>query len=176
MSDTDLIDLIDENDFAIGLVSRKEMRSKNLLHRVCHFFVFNKSGDIFITKRSPKKDYSPGLWEIGQGGVLNAGESYLESAKRELFEELGLDENLDFLFMTKFLGDKTRFVCAIYSLSTTKKPRFNDGEVIEGKFISFDDLLSLISSSPDQFTKDSLALYQEFRGKVTQTNCKSGVV
>ncbi|MGV8085956.1 MAG: NUDIX hydrolase [Candidatus Bilamarchaeum sp.] len=176
MVGSDLVDIIDEKDVFLFATTRKEMRSKNLLHRVCHFFVFNPHGDIFITKRSLKKDYAPGKWEIGQGGVLSKDESYESGTIRELYEELGIKDKPNFLFMTRFLGINTRFICAIYRIITKNSPWFNDGEISEGKFVSPSTLNVMINQDPKQFSDDSLALYLEFWTKINETNCVSGAV
>ena len=39
------IDLIDENDNVIGVVTHKEMREKNLLHRGVAILVFNSKNE-----------------------------------------------------------------------------------------------------------------------------------
>jgi isopentenyldiphosphate isomerase len=52
--------------------------------------VFNSRGQIFLQKRSMKKDRQPGLWDSSASGHLNAGEDYDACAAREAREEIGL--------------------------------------------------------------------------------------
>jgi ADP-ribose pyrophosphatase YjhB (NUDIX family) len=47
----------------------------------------NSSGEILLEKRS--NDPGKNLWDM-PGGFLNAGETFEDGARRELFEELGL--------------------------------------------------------------------------------------
>ncbi len=58
--------------------------------RSATIFVFNAAGQIFLQKRSMKKDVSPGLWTVSCSGHVDAGEDYDTAARRELGEELGL--------------------------------------------------------------------------------------
>jgi isopentenyldiphosphate isomerase len=52
--------------------------------------VFNVKGEVFLQKRSMKKDRQPGLWDSSASGHLASGEDYDTSAVRELQEEIGL--------------------------------------------------------------------------------------
>jgi isopentenyldiphosphate isomerase len=55
-----------------------------------HVLVFNAAGQIFLQKRSMKKDRQPGLWDSSASGHVDAGEDYDRCALRELREEIGL--------------------------------------------------------------------------------------
>ena len=47
---------------------------------------------ILVQKRSERKDTFPGRWDISAAGHIEVGSKPLETAKRELAEELGVDE------------------------------------------------------------------------------------
>lgn len=68
-------------------------------HGTSHIWVVRKNGrgghDILLQKRSASKDSYPGYYDISAAGHVPAGESYLESAVRELQEELGIITNED---------------------------------------------------------------------------------
>ena len=49
-----------------------------------------RRADNYLVARRPAAKRHGGLWEF-PGGKLNAGESWLDAARRELEEELGLD-------------------------------------------------------------------------------------
>ena len=59
-------------------------------HMVCDILVQHTDGTFLLTKRHPEKDVYPGYWEASAGGSAIAGESPIEAAKRELFEETGI--------------------------------------------------------------------------------------
>ena len=52
-------------------------------------FPFNDDGQILLLKGAPDKRVWAGLWN-GIGGHVEKGESLIEAARRELFEETGL--------------------------------------------------------------------------------------
>ena len=53
--------------------------------------LFNSRGELLLQKRSIWKDRNPGRWDSSAAGHLDSGEGYLEAARRELREELGVE-------------------------------------------------------------------------------------
>jgi isopentenyldiphosphate isomerase len=82
--------IVDDDNNETGTAPRHEMRAKGLPHRACYILVFNSRGELFVQKRTMSKDIYPGYYDVAAGGVVLAGESYDESAERELAEELGI--------------------------------------------------------------------------------------
>lgn len=96
------LDVVDENDNILGKATWREMEENGLLHRSANIFVFNSKGDIFVHKRAKTIRY-PGMWDVKFGGLVSAGESYGEAARRESQEEAGIaNAKLEFLFDFKF--------------------------------------------------------------------------
>ena len=79
----------------IRQASRDEVHQKKLMHRSVHILVFNSQVNLFLQKRSLIKDENPGLWDTSAAGHLDSGEDYLNCAKRELKEELGISCSMD---------------------------------------------------------------------------------
>ncbi len=161
--DSDLVDIVDDSDQVIGVLTRKEMREKILIHRTSHFFLFNEKNELFITKRSKNKDYAPLKWEIGQGGVLDSKETYDNCAMRELSEELGINSKLEFLFKMYFEDKKTRLFASVYNAISNLTPKLQKEEIHEGRFILLDELSLWIYKNPDDFTPDSLAIFLKYK-------------
>lgn len=88
----ELFDVVDENDVPVRTATRAQVHSENLLHRAVHVFVLNKNGDLWLQKRSMRKDVNPGVWDSSVSGHLDAGEDYLPAAIRELGEEIGIQD------------------------------------------------------------------------------------
>jgi isopentenyl-diphosphate delta-isomerase len=86
----EIFDVVNERDEVIGRETRREVHRRKLLHRAVHVMVFNRRGDIFLQKRSMRKDNFPGVWDSSSSGHLDAGEDYDACAIRELREEIGL--------------------------------------------------------------------------------------
>ncbi len=87
---TETVSIVDSSDAVIGALPRDEMRRRGLIYRVTHILVFNAAGEILVQRRTECKDIYPGLLDLAAGGVVRAGESYADSAARELAEELGV--------------------------------------------------------------------------------------
>jgi len=86
----ELFDIVNERDEIIGRAPRSEVHTRGLLHRAVHVLVFNARGAVFLQKRSPTKDTSPGLWDSSSSGHVDSGEDYDSCAVREVWEEIGL--------------------------------------------------------------------------------------
>jgi len=86
----EIFDVVNEHDEVIGRKPRNEIHRLKLKHRAVHVLVFNSKGELFLQKRSMKKDCFPGTWDSSASGHLDSGESYDACAVRELSEELGL--------------------------------------------------------------------------------------
>src|SRR3954470_19283944 len=86
----ELVAIVDEKNQITGAVTRREMRERKLIHRATYVFVFNPEGQLYVQHRTMTKDVYPGFYDLAAGGVVQAGESYGESAVRELEEELGI--------------------------------------------------------------------------------------
>lgn len=74
--------------------ARYLMHKDGTSHATAHVWVVrpnDQSGyDILLQKRSEGKDAFPGCYDISSAGHVPAGEEYMESALRELNEELGI--------------------------------------------------------------------------------------
>ena len=86
----EIFDVVNERDEVIGQAPRKEVHARGLWHRAIHVLVFNSRGEVFLQKRSLKKDIAAGKWDSSSSGHLDTGEDYDACAVRELREELGL--------------------------------------------------------------------------------------
>ena len=86
----EIFDVVNERDEVIGQQPRSEVHRLGLMHRAVHVLVFNAAGQVFLQKRSMKKDRQPGLWDSSASGHVDAGEDYDACAVRELGEEIGL--------------------------------------------------------------------------------------
>ena|SRR5258707_13322036 len=86
----EIFDVVNENDQVIGRNTRREVHRLRLMHRAVHVLVFDSRGQVFLQKRSMKKDGEPGLWDSSASGHVDSGEHYDACAVRELGEEIGL--------------------------------------------------------------------------------------
>ena len=89
-SDAELICWVDEQDRLLGHLVRSDLRQRGLIGRCTFIFLFNSKGELCVHRRTLSKALYPGFWDTAAGGMVAAGESYADSAARELEEELGV--------------------------------------------------------------------------------------
>ena len=96
----ELLDVVDENDTVIGVKTRGEIHARGLMHRAVHILLFNSKHELFLQKRSMSKDEQPGKWDSSAAGHVDSGEAYVDCARREIAEELGIvvEQPMDMLF------------------------------------------------------------------------------
>lgn len=98
-----IMELWDLYDAQEQPVNKLQIRGKpipeGLYHIVVFIWTFTFDGRLLLTKRDACK---PGglLWEVTGGSVLH-GESWIEGAQRELYEETGIECTLDQLHKFK---------------------------------------------------------------------------
>ena len=90
----ELFDVIDSKGNPTGqIVSREKAHAEGIPHRTAHIWIIReKEGrvQILLQKRSQNKDSFPGKFDTSSAGHIQAGDEPLESALRELKEELGI--------------------------------------------------------------------------------------
>ncbi|MDP3973944.1 MAG: NUDIX domain-containing protein [Candidatus Daviesbacteria bacterium] len=92
---------VDDQDNVLGEVTRAEAHQKGLIHRTAVVFLTNDKGQILIQLRDD------GRLDHSSAGHVDPGESYLQAAKRELQEELGVDKvKLKEIAHTQAIGEK----------------------------------------------------------------------
>lgn len=83
------LDIVNENDEVIGRDTRANIHTQHLIHRGIHVFVLNSKHEILIQKRAADRDYYPSYYDASVGAQVKSGETYEQSARREMQEELG---------------------------------------------------------------------------------------
>lgn len=90
----ELFDICTEDGTPTGeTVERSIAHQKDIRHRTAHVWITRKKNgkiQILLQKRSRNKDSFPGLYDTSSAGHIPAGSEPLESAIRELREELGI--------------------------------------------------------------------------------------
>ena len=88
------LDIVDEYGRPTGkTIERTIAHEKGILHRTSHVWICRKHKSniqILLQKRSRNKDSNPECYDISSAGHILAGSDFLESAIRELYEELGI--------------------------------------------------------------------------------------
>ena len=90
----ELFDVIDSKGNPTGqIVSREKAHAEGIMHRTAHIWIIREMDgrvQILLQKRSQNKDSFPGKFDTSSAGHIQAVDEPLESALRELKEELGI--------------------------------------------------------------------------------------
>ena len=90
LASTEWVDIVSEENEVIAQASREQMRAERLRHRGTYIVVHDGMGKILVQRRTDTKDFLPGMLDATAGGVVQADEVLLDSARREAEEELGI--------------------------------------------------------------------------------------
>lgn len=165
MSDAgdELVDLVDADDRVVATVPRREMRASPLWHRCVYLLVQRADGAVLLHRRSLAKDFAPGAWDIGAGGVVAAGEAYDEAARRELAEELGvMGVPLEPLGPVRYHDERLRVIGRAYRVRSDGPFSFDDGEVLETEWVPVAALPGVLAAR--EFVPDSPQVFLPFLG------------
>lgn len=153
----ELVDIVDEADNVVAVVTRREMRADLLRHRAVYIAVQGSDGRLLVHQRSFDKDVRPGAWDIAFGGVVGSGEGYDRSAQRELAEEIGiLDAVLTPIGGGSFADEHYTLIGRCYHVVHDGPFHFADGEVIGTRWVNASELADLIATG--NVLADSVAL------------------
>ena len=90
----EILDIVDVNGIPTGkTVERKTAHREGIQHRTAHLWIARKKGgniELLLQKRCMEKDSFPGCYDISSAGHIPAGQGFVDSALRELKEELGV--------------------------------------------------------------------------------------
>lgn len=161
----ELWDAYDENFNLIEGVTltRGEIIDNGIFHLVCDIIVRHTDGDYLIMQRDARKHYG-GMWEATAGGSALAGESPLQCAMRELFEETGIRANT--LTEVGRVVDEnyhSAYVEYLYVTGCDKDSvKLQDGETSDFRWVDKD---TLINMKNDELITERMELFlDELKG------------
>jgi isopentenyldiphosphate isomerase len=99
MSETEYLDIFDDNMKKVGTATREEVHSKGHWHQTFHCWVIRRENGrayVLFQRRGPDKKVYPNTLDITAAGHLLAGEAP-EDGIRELAEELGIPTKFETL-------------------------------------------------------------------------------
>ena len=151
----EIFDVVNENDEVIGQRTRGEVHREGLRHRAIHVLVFNSRGEVFLQKRSMKKDTFPGAWDSSSSGHLDTGEHYDDCAVRELEEEIGLKvtEAPRKLFKINACTQTGQEFVWVYRVDSEGPFILNPHEIETGEWFSSEKLTQCIQNMPLSFAE-----------------------
>jgi isopentenyldiphosphate isomerase len=161
---TELLTVVDENDCIIDTCPRHIIHATGLRHRAVHILVFNELGQLFLQKRSMKKDLNGGLWDTSAAGHVDAGEDYDISAIREVEEELGICVNsLESLFKLPATAAIGMEFIQVYRCIHNGPFVLAADEIDEGDWFSVTEISERIAADDQRLTETFKTIWREFK-------------
>ena len=156
----EMIDVLDENGIKTGnILSRQEIHKRGLWHRAIVVAIINEKNEILLQQRSKNKEKNADMWDISVAGHISAGEDGLNSAIREIDEEVGIflestTSIQEFKYISSFkeskIYSKDFIENQFYDFFILKKPnltitdiKMQNSEVQDIKFVNINQLLRM---------------------------------
>lgn len=165
--------LVDGEGRVLGRESKQACHEgEGFLHAAFLVLVFDKTGSLLLTRRSPEKSLWPGFWD---GTVAS---HYLESLDRptrirdKVRQELGVEAaNPEYRFRFQYQasyqdrGSECE-LCDVFVLKgvATADLRVNPAEISESRSMDLDSLKKEIAADPGLFTPWFLIAFQNLFG------------
>lgn len=130
-----------------GKLIRGEKIPEGMYHLVAEIIVRHKDGSFLAMQRDFSKKHYGGFWEISAGGAVKKGETALEGAVRELFEETGIVcKSLEKTY--RICGKK--YPCIYFGYICTvdcdkNRIKLQEGETVAYKWVKSEDIIRFLT-------------------------------
>ncbi|HUA39352.1 MAG TPA: NUDIX domain-containing protein [Candidatus Sulfopaludibacter sp.] len=149
----EIFDVVNERDEVVSHKPRSEVHAHGWLHRAVHMLVFNSRGEIFLQKRSMKKDRQPGVWDSSSSGHVDSGEDYDTCAVRELREEIGLtvQKTPKRLFKIDACAETDQEFVWVYCCQAEGPFQLHPDEIEHGEWFAPEAVTRWLAERPEDF-------------------------
>ena len=127
-------------------------------------WIINKDGKLLVQRRAMTKKNNPGKWS-STNGLIQYGETNIETVKRETKEELGIEiePNQIFLFKENYFVDKHWLVDIFitYANINLENIKIQESEVDKVAFVTLDEFLAFDISTTCSYIKELAPMMKE---------------
>ncbi|HAR64405.1 MAG: NUDIX hydrolase [Candidatus Margulisiibacteriota bacterium] len=157
------IEVIDYSGESTGEVkTRKAIHKDGDWHRTVHVWILNANCQLLLQRRHPGKHSHPDTWDISSAGHITAGDGSLNTAIKEVKEELGIElreDELEYLFTVKqtdvmshgFVDNEFNDVYLVEKDIKLSKVRCQKEEVTAVKYSDFFELENYINNHDPEY-------------------------
>nr|CAD1825601.1 unnamed protein product [Ananas comosus var. bracteatus] len=165
--DAELLDVLTRTGEKTGISKPRGLVHRDGdYHRAVHVWIYAESTrELLLQRRADCKESWPGQWDISSAGHISAGDSSLATARRELYEELGISLPKDafeliFVFLQECTINNGKYINNEYNdvyLVTTLVPipleafTLQETEVSSVKYIDIDEYKDLLAKGDKEF-------------------------
>ncbi len=148
----------------VGSAPRSRVLSMNVWHATAPVLLRSGDGErVYVHRRTDTKEWFPGMHDCCAGGVIAAGESPIDCARRELAEELGVrGVALRPLFTMAYDVRPFRSHCFAFEATWDGPIVHQPEEVADGWWMSLDELRTRLADPGWPFVPDGRVLMTEW--------------
>jgi isopentenyl-diphosphate Delta-isomerase len=157
--DSDALILVDEADCEVGFLSKAVCHEgQGVLHRAFSLLIFNDRGELLLQQRAASKRLWPLYWSNSCCSHPRRGETMEAAIKRRLFEELGLNCPLHFLFKFQYQAQfgasgAEHELCSVFIARCAEELRINRDEILGWRWIAPEALeVEMAEGGAEKFT------------------------
>jgi len=165
LTTTERLPIVDKRDRILGSASRSQVHGNNLLHRAVHILIFNGAGEVYLQQRSRWKDRHALKWDSSAAGHVAVRESYDETARRELKEELGVSLPLQKISKLSDAQRTDHEFIWLYRGVVSGDLAPNKCEIENGAFLPLAVVDGWTSARPEDFAPAFLECWKAYRRK-----------
>ena len=149
----EIFDIYTRDGEYIGTDLKSVCHSKNPrgYHKPVWIWIINSKNEILVQKRAANKKNHPNKWDMPSAGHVVAGETPIQGAIRETFEELGIKtKEGDYKFICEYIQDKSFEIAQVYLLKMNidiSKLNLQKDEVSEVKWLSYEEFKKVLLSN-----------------------------
>lgn len=151
--------LVDEKDTPVGTMPKDKVHTFfTPLHRGFSLFIFNRNGELLVTRRAATKKTFPDVWTNTVCGHPAPDEDAVAAAKRRLKHELNIisgDIKVVAPYRYRFSdvhGIVENEICPVLVGHTHETPKPNPHEIADWKWMKWTEFLTEIQDIPDKYS------------------------
>jgi len=163
------IPLLDANNNIFGETTIAEAMQNNDWRRVVRVFLLDEQGRVLLQKRGAHMNAYPGCWDQSAGGHVDVGETDLQAAERELFEEVGVRVSLiEVMTGLRSTIPEDKAISSVYVATIAADTAFviDHEEVSEVCWVSIEELEAMFAKTPKQFPPLFIEIWHHSRDKI----------
>lgn len=166
---SEILDIVNDNDEVIGQAERDRVHREGLVCRIVYGCFYTADQKVILQKRSDTKKNDPGKLTTAVSGHIASGQSYLDAAVRETFEETGIEVSSDEMkslgiiredyTQGDYVSNAMRGLFAYEFNGTIADLKVEDGEGAGFEVFDIDELEAELETNLDRFA-------DVFRGEI----------